>query len=76
MEKLDKQDTGKSGGGATRENYQADQVAQESSYENSTEVAQQMHQGDNMKSASSAQPESEADAGRSAVQSTSQSGKK
>ncbi len=69
MEKLTKQDTGKSGSGTTRENYQADQVAQESSYENSTEIAQQMHQRDNSKTDSSAQPERESDAGRVAAQS-------
>ena len=75
MEKLTKQDTGKSGSGTTRENYSADEIAQESSYQDSTEVAQQMHQLDHTKSGSE-QPESEADAGRSAAQGTSQSGKK
>ena len=71
MEKITKQDTGKSGGGTTRENYNADEVAQESSYQDSTEVAQQMRQRDHTKP-SSEEPENEAEAGRNAVNDTSE----
>ncbi len=49
MEKLPKQDAGKSGGGTTRENYNADEIAQQSAYDDSTQVAQQMRQGDQAK---------------------------
>ncbi len=63
MEKLTKQDTGKSGSETTRENYQADEVAQESSYQDSTEVAQQMDQPDHTAS-DSAQTKSKVDAKR------------
>ncbi len=64
MEKLPKQDAGKSGGGTTRENYNADEIAQQSSYQDSTEVAQQMREGGKPKPDSS-EPNNDFDAGLS-----------
>ncbi len=62
MEKLPKQDAGKSGSGTTRENYNADEVAQQGSYQDSTEVAQQMREGDKTKSGT--ETHNDVDAGR------------
>ena len=64
MEKLTKQDTGKSGGETARENYQADEVAEQSSYQDSTEVAEQMREGEKTKTG--AETHNDVDAGRSA----------
>jgi hypothetical protein len=50
MEKIQKQDAGKQGSGVTRENFKADELAQQGSYQDSTEVAQQMREGDKTKS--------------------------
>jgi hypothetical protein len=45
MENLRKQDSGKSGGETTRENFNAEEIAEQSAYTDSTEAAQQMRRG-------------------------------
>lgn len=46
MSELQKQDAGNSGAKETeRENFSAEEIAQESAYQDSTEVAQQMRRG-------------------------------
>jgi hypothetical protein len=45
MDETKKQDAGKSGGETTREGFSADEIGQQSAYEDSTEVAQQMRRG-------------------------------
>ncbi|MDQ4119961.1 MAG: hypothetical protein M3209_00655 [Acidobacteriota bacterium] len=45
MEELRKQDSGKSGGETSREGFNADEIAEQSSYTDSTEAAQQMRRG-------------------------------
>jgi general stress protein YciG len=45
MDDLRKQDAGKSGGETSRENFNADEIAEQSAYTDSTEVAQQMRRG-------------------------------
>lgn len=45
MDELRKQDAGKSGSQTSREGFNADEIAEQSAYEDSTEVAQQMRRG-------------------------------
>ena len=45
MDELRKQDSGKSGGETTREGFNADEIAEQSAYTDSTEAAQQMRRG-------------------------------
>ncbi|HYP50681.1 MAG TPA: hypothetical protein VEQ34_07050 [Pyrinomonadaceae bacterium] len=46
MDELRKQDAGKSGAETSREGFNADEIAEQSTYTDSTEVAQQMRRGD------------------------------
>lgn len=46
MDKLPKQDAGKSGGETAQDDFSAEEIAQESAYQDSTEIAQQMRRGD------------------------------
>jgi hypothetical protein len=62
MEKIQKQDAGKQGSGTTRENFNADELAQQGSYQDSTEVAQQMREGD--KTESGTETHNDVDGGR------------
>lgn len=45
MSEQPKQDTGKTGGETSEDNYTADEIAQESIYEDSTQVAQEIRRG-------------------------------
>ena len=45
MDELRKQDAGKSGGETSREGFNADEIAEQSAYTDSTEAAQQMRRG-------------------------------
>lgn len=45
MDELRKQDAGKSGSETTREGFNADELAEQSAYTDSTEAAQQMRRG-------------------------------
>ncbi|MEP6924708.1 MAG: hypothetical protein ABI954_09605 [Pyrinomonadaceae bacterium] len=49
MENLQKQDANKSGSETTRENFSAEEIAQQASYDDSTQIAQQMRRGDESK---------------------------
>ncbi len=45
MSEQPKQDTGKSGGETSQDNFTADEIAQQSIYEDSTQVAQEIRRG-------------------------------